>query len=159
MRWAWASLTVTALAVSCARTLPDQDRRIVSAGADAKLSADLLWKEFQASVPAATRKYHGRVVIVSGVVTADAMPPPNSVDGTSVAPVAAGSDADATAAQMRLGPSVLFAEAGGRGIVGYLLVDQAQAITKTAAPGQRLTLKCFCEGFNMNVILKSCVKP
>lgn len=159
MRRAWAGLAVTALAVSCARTLPDQDRRIVSAAADAKLSADLLWKQFQAGAPAAARQYHGRVLIVSGIVTTVAAPQPNASDGTSVVPASVGSSADATAAQMQVGPSVFFGQAANRGILAYLLVDQAGAIAKTATPGQRLTLKCFCEGFNVNVILKSCVKP
>jgi hypothetical protein len=121
------------LATSCARTLPDQDRRIVSVAPDAKLSVDMLWKDFQSGTAHATRRYHGRALIISGVVT--------SVQ------------ANATPA------SLFFALVPDHGIMANLLDDQAAAIAKAATPGQRMTLKCFCEGFDANVILKSCVRP
>jgi len=128
-----AAAAVLIIATACARTLPDQDRRIVSVAPDAKLSVDMLWKDFQSGVPDANRRYHGRALIVSGVVTRV--------------------NANAMAA------SVFFALAADRGVTANLLDDQAAAISKAAAPGQRLTLKCFCEGFDGNVILKSCVRP
>jgi hypothetical protein len=119
--------------ISCARTLPDQDRRIMSVVPGAKLSTDVLWKDFQADGPGATRRYHGQAVIVSGVVT--------RVD--------------------HAGPSatIFFASGKDRGILAHLLDDDAAAIAKSATPGDRLTLKCFCEGLDGNVVLKSCVKP
>jgi hypothetical protein len=130
---ALAAAAILILAASCARTLPDQDRRIVSVAPDAKLSADMLWKDFEAGMPEATRRYHGRALVVSGIVTRV---------NTSVTQV-----------------SLFFAQAADRGILANLLDDQAAAIAKAAAPGQRMTLKCFCEGFDVNVILKSCVRP
>ncbi len=133
MSRALAAAAALIVATSCARTLPDQDRRIVSVAPDAKLSVDMLWKEFQSGAADATRRYHGRALIISGVVTS----------------------VQANAAQ----PSVFFAQAADHGIMANLLDDQAPAIAKAATPGQRMTLKCFCEGFDVNVILKSCVRP
>jgi hypothetical protein len=124
---------VLILATSCARTLPDQDRRIVSVTPDAKLSVDMLWKDFQSGTPDAIRRYHGRALVVSGVVTR----------------------VDTSASRA----SLFFAQAADHGIVANLLDDQAAVIAKAATPGQRMTLKCFCEGFDVNVILKSCVRP
>jgi len=122
--------------VSCVRTLPDQDRRIVSAPADAKMSADMLWKEFQARGSEAGRQYHGRAVVISGVV---------------------GSMTKATA---ETPASVFFKQtADDHGIVASQLDDQAEAILKGASAGDRMTLKCFCEGLAGNLVLKSCVKP
>lgn len=128
-----ATAAALIVATACARTLPDQDRRIVSVAPDAKLSADMLWKDFQAGTPDANRRYHGRALVVSGIVTRV---------NTSVTRA-----------------SLFFAEAADRGILANLLDDQAAAIAKAATPGQRMTLKCFCEGFDVNVILKSCVRP
>ena len=133
MSRALAAAAALILASACARTLPDQDRRIVSVAPDAKLSAELLWKDFQSGVPDANRRYHGRALVVSGVVTRV------NTSGTQA--------------------SVLFAQSADHGIVANLLDDQAAAIAKVATPGQRMTLKCFCEGFDVDVILKSCVRP
>jgi tRNA_anti-like len=133
MSRAMAAAAAMVFATACARTLPDQDRRIVSVAPDAKLSADMLWKDFQSGATDANRRYHGRALVVSGVVTR----------------VNTGAKA----------ASVFFAQAADRGVTANLLDDQAAAISKAAAPGQRLTLKCFCEGFDGNVILKSCIRP
>jgi hypothetical protein len=127
------AMVTIACAVSCAKTLPDQDRRILSAPTDVKLSVDVLWKDFQANAADAGTKYHGRVVVVTGTVTS----------------------ANADAAN----PSILFGQSGDKGVLARLLDDQAAATLKTATPGQRLTLKCFCEGLDGNVVLKSCVRP
>jgi hypothetical protein len=132
MARALAAAAALILATSCARTLPDQDRRIVSVAPDVKLSVDMLWKDFQSS-PDATRRYHGRALVVSGVVTR----------------------VNTSATQA----SLFFAQAADHGVIANLLDDQAAAIMKAATPGQRMTLKCFCEGFDGNVILKSCVRP
>jgi len=37
--------------------------------------------------------------------------------------------------------------------------DIAVELFKTVSAGQRVTLKCFCEGFDQRVRLKSCVAP
>jgi hypothetical protein len=128
-----AAALALAAAWSCTSTLPDQDRRIVSTAPDAKLSVDMLWKDFQANAADASRRYHGRAIVLSGTVT--------------------------TIATDAASPTILFAQAGDRGVLARLLDDQSAAIVKSATPGQRLTLKCFCEGLDGNVILKSCVKP
>jgi len=133
MSRALAAAAALILATACARTLPDQDRRIVSVAPDAKLSADMLWRDFQSGTLDANRRYHGRALVISGLVTRV--------------------DASATRA------SLFFAQSADHGIVANLLDDQAAAIAKAATPGQRMTLKCFCEGFDVNVILKSCVRP
>jgi hypothetical protein len=119
--------------VSCARTLPDQDRRILSVVPGAKLSTDVLWKDFQTDGSGAARRYHGQAIIISGVVT--------RVDHTGSS------------------TAIFFSGTADRGILANLLDDDAAAIAKAATPGDRLTLKCFCEGFDGNVVLKSCVKP
>lgn len=128
-----AVVAIVLAGVSCARTLPDQDRRIVSIAPDAKLSADVLWKDFQTDAPGATRRYHGHAIIFSGVVT--------RVDRTGPT------------------PAIFFLQAGDRGILANLLDDTAEAVAKAASVGDRLTLKCFCEGLAGNLVLKSCVKP
>jgi hypothetical protein len=133
MSRAIVAAAVLFLATACVRTLPAQDRRIVSVAPDAKLSADMLWKDFQSGTLAADRRYHGRALVVSGVVTRVNTSPTET--------------------------SLFFAQAADRGIVANLLDDQAAMIAKAATPGQRVTLKCFCEGFDVNLILKSCVRP
>ena len=133
-----ASLATLALVIAtagCARSLPDQDRRIVSAAPDARVSADILWKEFQANASDAGGRYHGAAIVVSGTVTA--------------------------IYQSAAASSIFFGQANDRGISARLLDDSAADVVKAATQGQRLTLKCFCEGLDDtgNVILKSCVKP
>jgi hypothetical protein len=48
---------------------------------------------------------------------------------------------------------------GTAGIEARLLDDRAAATLAGLAAPQRLTLRCFVEGFDKNVILKSCIKP
>lgn len=129
------AVIVAAAGAGCARTLPDQDRRIVSAAPDARLSADILWKDFQTNASSAARHYHGEAVVISGTVT--------RIDRSAVA------------------SSIFFAQSGERGITANLLDDDAVNVVKAATQGQRLTLKCFCEGTDGagNIVLKSCVKP
>jgi putative nucleic acid binding protein len=133
MARALAAAALLIVTTSCVRTLPDQDRRIFSVAPGAKVSVDVLWKDFQAGVPDANRRYHGRAIVVSGMVTR-----------VNTSPALT---------------SVFFAVAADQGVTANLLDDQAAAIAKAATPGQRITLKCFCEGFDVNVILKSCVRP
>ena len=129
------ALTLVAASAACARTLPDQDRRIVSAATDARISADILWKDFQTNKSDAARRYHGEALVVSGNVTA--------------------------IYQSAIASSIFFGQSGDHGVAAHLLDDNSADVVKTAAQGQRLTLKCFCEGLDNsgNVILKSCVKP
>lgn len=93
-----------------------------------------LWNDFQQDAAAARKKYWGRAVEISGRVT--------SADA-----------ADST------GPYLMFVTAGDFGIRANLLDDDAAAILKEAQPGQRVTLKCYCEGLDGHVLLKSCVRP
>ena len=129
------TLALLIATAGCARTLPDQDRRIVSTAPDARVSADILWKDFQTSRSDAARKYHGAALVVSGNVTA--------------------------IYQSVIASSIFFGQSGDRGISAHLLDDSAMDVVKAATQGQRLTLKCFCEGLDEtgNVVLKSCVKP
>src|SRR5580704_6589144 len=109
MSRAMAAAAAMIFATACARTLPDQDRRIVSVAPDAKLSADMLWKDFQSGGADTSRRYHGRALVVSGVVTR----------------------VNASATQT----SLFFAQSSDHGIVANLLDDQAAMIAKAAVPG------------------------
>jgi hypothetical protein len=130
----WTVLGAAALFVSgCVSTLPDQDRRIVQATAVAKLSTDDLWNDYQQSAAEADRKYWGKAVEVSGTVTAVVK--------------------DRTPPELHFGPTP------DAHVRAALLEDQAAALLESAAPGQRIRLKCFCDGVKGAVILKSCVKP
>ena len=121
------------LAAGCADRLPDQDRRILQAVPVAKLSTDILWKEYQADKRAADRKYWGKAVEITGKVSSVATDPP---------------------------PRVMFTQPdSATGVQASLLDDRAPAALADAAVGQRMTLRCFCEGVAANVILKSCIKP
>jgi hypothetical protein len=126
-------VVATLVLASCANTLPDQDRRIVPAVPVAKMSTDDLWKDYQQSVKEADAKYWGKAVEVSGVVS--------NVDRGPL-------------------PQISFGPAPDVRVRARLLDDQAQALLAAAGEGQRLRLKCFCEGFkDAVVLLKSCVKP
>lgn len=101
-----------------------------------KLSADILWKDYQSDRTAADRQYHGKAVLVTGVVTG----------------------IDKTAPESSF---VMFGQIPGQpvGVQARLLTDTAADVLKGVEPRQRVTLKCFCDGLSTNVILKSCVKP
>ena len=123
------------LASGCADRLPDQDLRILQAAPVAKLSTDLLWTEYQADRRAADKKYWGKAVEVTGKVTSAVKEP---------------------------SPRVMFVVDIDKPTVGVqanLLDDRATATLAAATAGQRVTLRCFCEGLATNVILKSCIKP
>jgi hypothetical protein len=130
-------LIACALSVSaaCMDRLPDQDLRILSATPVARLSADILWQEYQADRDAADRNYWGKPIVVTGTVTATG------------------------AADVPTDGYVLFGQDETFGVRANLLEDQAVAIMAEVAPDRRLTLKCFCEGLSGHVVLKSCVKP
>ena len=119
---------------ACVNRLPDQDLRIVGAAPDAKLSVELLWKEFQSNPAAARSRYFGKVVEITGSATrvGDDVPTDRYV---------------------------LFAQSGELGVRANLLDEQAAEILAKTKEDPRVTLKCYCEGIDGNLILKSCVRP
>lgn len=120
---------------ACTDRLPAQDLRIVEAQPSAKLSAPDLWKDYQTDPTAAGRQYFGKAVDVSAVVTAiDANP--------------------ATA-------NIYFAQTSTNGVRGLLLDERIAQTTKDVKAGDRITLRCFCEGIDAknDVLLKSCIRP
>ena len=129
-------LTMLIVAAGCTDRLPDQDRRILSTGVTAKLSTDILWKEYHADKRAADKKYWGKVVEITGKVTSVVQDPSTP-------------------------PHIMFnpQPQSPAGVQASLLDDQAPATLAAAVVGQKLTLRCFCEGLATNVMLKSCIKP
>jgi tRNA_anti-like len=59
-----------AVVAACANTLPEQDRRITITPPAFKLSATGLWLEFQKDAAGARKKYWGKALELTGVVTA-----------------------------------------------------------------------------------------
>ena len=127
---------VALLMAGCAKTLPDQDLRITQATPQIKVSADILWKDYQSDRNAADRQYHGKSLLVTGVVT--------GIEKSSP-----------------LSQFVMFGQADGKppGVQANLLTDTADQVLTGLEPKQRVTLKCFCDGLSTNLILKSCTKP
>jgi hypothetical protein len=128
-----AVLAVCAIGAACVDRLPDQDRRITVTPAVEKLTAEDLWKDFQADAETARRRYWGKAIEVSGKVTR--------------------ADADD-----RPSPYLFFAQAEPYGVRANLLDDEAAVIIAEAQSGARIRLKCFCEGLDGNVVLKSCIR-
>jgi hypothetical protein len=129
-------LLCLSMTAACVDTLPDQDLRIVSAIPSAKISADILWQAYQADRKSADRTYRTKAILITGIVT--------SVD------------ADAAA------PTVTFGQAPKAGIEAHLLLDSAAQVVTGLTAGNRITLKCFCEGLGKtgpDLMLKSCVRP
>jgi hypothetical protein len=132
-KWLLAIGSLAFLA-ACVNSLPDQDLRILGAASDAKLSVELLWKEFQANPDQARRAYFGKVLEITGTTTrvGDDVPTDRYV---------------------------FFAQSGENGVRANLLDEQAAAILAAAKVQPRVTLKCYCQGLDGNLILKSCVVP
>ncbi len=126
---------VVACAAACAQTLPEHDNRIFTAAPVAKLSAADLVRAFVTDADAARRRFVGEAIEVSGVVRVL----PEDIAQTRRFQLHAG-ESD---------PQVQVS----------LHEDRAEAIIKSLNPGQRLTLRCFCEGLATHVQLKSCVVP
>jgi hypothetical protein len=120
------------VALACTDRLPDQDLRIFDARPVERMSAALLWQDFQTVPDQAARSYNGKAAVVIGDVTR------------------AGS-AEAG------GAYVYFAQTETAGVYASLLSEQAAAILAAVQDNPRVRLKCFCEGLATNVILKSCV--
>ena len=122
-------LVMTGL-VGCGPAVSDHDNRIFAATASVKLSASDLSIAYASDAGAADARYRGRVMEVSGVVT-------------KVQPV----------------PAAVMLAGGEKGpqVEASLHEDVAAELLKTVADGQRITIKCFCEGLDQRVRLKSCV--
>ena len=123
---------VLGLVAACAPSVSDHDNRIFALPASVKLSATDLAAAYAADRSAADDRYRGRVIEVSGVAR-------------SVQPAV----------------KVVTFAAGDTGLTveASLHDDTAAEVLKTVADGQRVTFKCFCEGFDQRVRLKSCVAP
>ena len=132
MRLAGA-LAILALSITaCGPAVSDHDNRIFATPASLKLSAVDLSNAYKTDVGDADGRYRGRVLEVSGVID------------------------KANAAG---GPVTLKGVEQGPAIEASLHEDVAAELKKTMADGQRVMLKCFCEGLSQAVRLKSCVAP
>jgi hypothetical protein len=121
-----------AAALACVDRLPAQDRRILDAAPSAKLTVENLSRDYQQDRKAADRRYWGKAIEVSGVVS--------------------------STRDEALGAALIFADKSGAPIVeAGLLDDQAKAILASTADSRRVTLRCYCDGMNGRVMLKSCV--
>ena len=126
-----ASLMVVAVG-ACAASVSDHDNRIFSLPASVKLSASNLSEAYATDRSSADDRYLGRVLEVSGVVRG------RGADGRTV-----------TLAGTEAGPP----------IDATMHEDVAESLLATVIGGQRLTVKCFCEGLDQTVRLKSCTAP
>jgi len=127
--------TALAAAAACTDQLPAEDRRILDAVPAAKLSVENLSHDYQADAKAADKRYWGKAIEISGVVS-----------GTRDEP---------------MGAALLFNDKTGALIVeADLLDDQAKAILASTADSRRTTLRCYCGGASSgHVVLKSCIAP
>jgi hypothetical protein len=131
----WLLLVALSAAAGCVDRLPDQDLRILTATAVAKLPVDALVGDYRADRGAADRQYWGKPIEVSGEVSATRESP--------------------------TGPVLVFVDKSGAEIVeAMLLADQAKAIVDAVGQSKRIRLKCYCDGLGTtSVQLKSCVLP
>ena len=127
------SVVPVVFVLSCVDSLPVQDLRILEATPAAKVSADILWEEYQADPAAADSRYWGRAVEVTGTVTS--------------------ADSDTVDAYVLFGQTETF------GVRADVLDEQAAAVIAAVKLGEKLTLKCFCAGLDGHVRLKSCMLP
>ena len=137
-------LSVAGAGLACVDRLPAQDLRILTAQPAAKLSAADLWRDFQADAAGARARYFGQALDISDaptVIETDLSKSPHAFFAQPASADSSGADA--------------------RGVRAFLLDERAAEVIKEAKPGQRLTLRCFCEGMDdkKDVVLKSCVKP
>jgi hypothetical protein len=128
-----ASLAAASVA-ACVDRMPDQDRRVAAAVPVAKMSADLLWKDYQTDRQRADRAYRFKAIEISGTATR------------------VGTDAPGDR-------YVFFGQPGDKGVMARLLDDEAAEILKSLAANRAITLKCMCDGLSGDVVLKSCVRP
>jgi hypothetical protein len=97
---------------------------------------DELWKEFQRDPTGAQKKYFGQAIDLAAKVVA-VQPDANKI------------------------PVVFFSNPSEKGLRARLLDERATEVVKNAVPGNRITLRCFCEGLTAenNLLLKSCIQP
>ena len=126
-------IACAAIPAACVDTLPEQDLRILDAVPVAKMSADILWAEYESDASAADGRYWGNAIEITGTVTA--------------------ADSDVVQAY------VLFGQTEEFGVRANALDEAAADIVAAATIGEKLTVKCFCAGLEGHVILKSCVLP
>jgi len=132
-----AAITLAVAGLSaCGPAVSDHDNRIFALAASVKLSAADLSSTYGADSAMADGRYRGRVLEISGEVT-------------RVQPAAPPATAVVT---LKGGDASPLVEAS-------LHEDAGAEMLKTIAEGQRITLKCFCEGLDQRVRLKSCVPP
>ena len=125
-----AGITMALASAACGPAVSDHDNRIFATPASIKLSAADLSSAYLADPGAADGRYRARVLEVSGVLT-----------------------------EMNPGSASLILAGGEKGpaVEASLHEDVAATVLKTLANGQRITIKCFCEGLDQRVRLKSCV--
>lgn len=136
------AVLVCVVVAGCARTVPDHDNRIFTAPVAAKLTVGDLVRAFDVDAGAASDRFAGRAVEISGVVrNVPAAGQPATITLVAATPVSG----DPAAAPATLSAS--------------LHEDRAAEVLKTLVDGQRATLKCYCEVDASVVRLKSCVVP
>ena len=128
----WTVFVLLAVSTACAPSVSDHDNRIFAAPASVKLSASDLFAAYATNRAGADDRFRGRAIEIGGVVR-------NLKPGTSVLTLVAGEE--------------------GQAVEASLHADAALAVLATVTEGQRVTLKCFCEGFAQRVRLKSCIAP
>jgi hypothetical protein len=123
------------LIAGCTDRLPEQDLRIVEAQPSAKLSAPDLWKDFQTDPRAARSRYFGKAIDVSAVVSAVDVNPKDA--------------------------NIYFAQTAENGVRAVLLDERIAMTTKDVKAGDRITLRCFCEGIDAKKdgLHRSCIRP
>ena len=131
-RWIAAAVLMAASHLACGPAVSDHDNRIFATPASIKLSAMDLSAAYLSDAGAADGRYRGRVLEVSGVID-----------------------------KVHPGGASLMLVGGDKGplVEASLHEDVAAEMLKTVADGQRVTIKCFCEGLDQHVRLKSCVTP
>lgn len=129
-------IALTVAVTGCAQTLPEHDNRIFTAVPVAKLSSVDLAQAFTVDKAAATDRFVGKAIEVSGLVR------------------------DLTPAGAGPGSTLLLGAGDGPVHVRVSLhEDRAAEIAKGLVNGQRATFRCFCEGVTDHIQLKSCVVP
>ena len=125
-----AITVVAASGLACGPAVSDHDNRIFAIPASIKLSAVDLSTAYVSDAGAADSRYRGRVLEVSGVI-----------------------------GKVNTGGGSLTMAGGEKGpiVEASLHEDVAAEMLKKLAEGQRVIIKCFCEGLNQQVRLKSCV--
>ena len=132
------AVTVTLLC-ACARTVSNHDDRVLTTPPAAKMAAVDLAAAYEKDASGSNSQFWGRVVEVTDpialIVKADPMQ-----------------------------PYIIFKTPGPLGIEAHLHDDRAAAVVENLVEGERITLKCLCEGVKTEsmktvVVLKSCVKP